>query len=294
MLRFSLLVLLSAAAFGQVSPPDGIHLTGSPANITFRWGGSDPEAFLEVIAGRAVVFSGAVQGQSLTLPLRPGPLYRWKVSPGKAGTYRDTGAYYSFQYQGNLTVSYDGVAGRPGAPGPTAGAYGGPGEPGGPGQNVAVELLRAGDFIQINLTSTGSKRRVFLVPGSEPLTVSAMGGPGGMGGEGAPGIPGQAFPNYQTGYGMVQPGGPGGDGGTGGDGGAGGSVTVRSQPGLPVQSLVNIVVAGGPGGPGGPPGPGGLAPNNYYNGVAQGPPGQAGPPGRPGANGKQGPNGSVR
>ncbi len=290
------LLLVSAAASAQpVSPPDGIHLTGSAANITFRWAGGSPDAFLEVTAGRATVFSGAVKGQSLTLPLQPGPLYRWKVSPGSGGHWKDPGVYYSFQFQGNLTVNCDGAPGRPGPLPQAAGQPGGHGGPGGPGQNVAVSLAPAGDFVQVLVVTPTSKREIFLVPGSAPLIVTASGGPGGPGAEGAPGLPGQSNPNYQTGYVYSTPGGPGGNGGQGGDGGPGGQVTVRSAPGLPVKSLLTVIVGGGVGGPGGPGGLGGPAPATYYNNNGmQAQPGVPGPPGQPGQNGRQGAPGISR
>jgi hypothetical protein len=156
---------------------------------------------------------------------------------------------------GDMTLSFVGVAGPPGAPGgngPSAapGMAGGTGGTGARGQD-GLPGMRG----NISLGTVSGQVRVLLA--------------GGRGGDGGPGGAGGA--------GINAPGGPGGAGGDGGDGADGADVTVFVDcllPGATIEPDLSRA-AGGAGGRGGPGGPGS-------------PTGPDGPPGRRGKEGAPG------
>ncbi len=177
LLVLALLALLGSPLTAQTSPPNGAHLLGSSGPLTLRWPGREGEVFLvQILAGRASVVEEMVRETVLRVELKPGPLYTWQVSRRNArGQFDLVVPPRKFQFSDQLLFRFDGAPGRPGQrPGQS-------GQAGSPGSNVTVRLNPADDFIAVEIEDLRTNRKFFLLPGSEPVQISARGGRGGAG-----------------------------------------------------------------------------------------------------------------
>lgn len=286
-MRYLLLLLLfTAPVLAQISPPDKARLVGTDPVVTFRWPGKANQSyFLQILAGTAEAYAEPVKGNSIELRLRPGPLYRWKVSHMVGGGYR-TVAEGQFQLSSDLVFDFNGRRGKDGLEAPRSGSYnvphdGGAGERGGDAPNLRVELVPGEEYTAVTISGAPATRRFLLLPGSGPLQIFAQGGDGGDGGAGSQGYPG--YFEFYNGY-VTYTGVPGGNGGPGGAGGSGGTVEIVGP-----AELVEVHNEGGHGGQGGLAG----ASSHPYNSPPYGYSYPQIADGRPGRNAPDGPSGRV-
>lgn len=292
-----LLCLLCGPATAQtVFPPENARIfADGPDGVLFRWPGS-PQAryFLQIYAGQIPAIEQEVQGNSVSVPLRAGLGYRWKVNLVEGAGYREIVPTRGFQVMAERQVVSQGSPGQQGGgqsrPVGFTGLDGGPGQA---GYHLTATLEPVGDYVFVTITGMPALRHYYFAPGASPILLASRGGSGGAGGAGQPGQNG--FINIVNGF-LTLPT-DGGDGGNGGDGGPGGTITVISN-GLDVGSYLQFDVSGGNGGPPGPPGRGGREAEiplnwrntwqpNYTVGVNPARDGRGGVPGR------QGPPGQV-
>jgi hypothetical protein len=302
-----LFLLLGQIVMAQVSPPDGARLHTSNDRVTLRWQGSPSEThFLQVYASGRQMFSDNVKGNSITIPLPPGPRYQWKVSKSSGGGYTELGSY-TFQLSGNLSFHFDGQDGASGqsardgwdqsagigSESQLSGSNGSTGQPGQPGSDITVTLKKDGDYISVAVLGRSNPENFLLDPASAPILISTTGGHGGAGGRGGDGAAGYLATAVGNRVPFVYPPGAGGDGGVGGSGGNGGNVTVLATD-VSAERYVQVRNEGGLGGEGGGPGRGGptlttaAVPVNFVGADLR-----PGPPGRPGAPGRDGVPGQV-
>lgn len=286
MLTLLVLLVVSVPATAQepYSPPEGATLVGSLPTVTFRWPRHEAAKayYLEVFASGQPLYSQPVAGTSVSVALRFGPPYLWRVKAFVGGRFEVVGGDHHFNLSSQLEYAFNGSDGS-----------------GGRGEDVQVTLQPAGDFIRARLQGSAAAHDFLLLPSSEPLQVFARGGRGAAGAPGSPGYPGRTVVQYDAGgnpanrtFVLPTPGGPGG---AGGPGGSGGIVRVSGQ-GVDGRRYVRASVDGGAGGPGGAGGRGGAPgvvpgpgygtytpPSAYYEPAPGGPPGPdgaAGPAGQ--------------
>ena len=299
-----LFCLLGSSALAQETwPPNNAVLLGLDPVVTLRWPGSPKgRYYVQVYASQAEVYSKEVTGNSLRLPLNPGPRYRWQVSRVESGGFLELVPTQSFQLSSETEFNFsgkDGKDGRHAARGErnigAQGQHGQDGSEGSPGPDIQVTLERAEEAILLSIQGPSTTQKFLLLPGT-PISIATRGGKGGDGGLGGHGGPGffQALSNQHYAQAASYPPGIGGDGGAGGHGGRGGNVTIRSS-GVDARQLITIDNRGGPGGRGGDPGAGGAAPVLPSAFIGQVPPYflSSAPPGRPGLSGEPGVPGQV-
>jgi hypothetical protein len=292
----SLLVLLCGAPVlaQDVFPPEGARLLADgPGGVLLQWPGSARDSyFVQIYAGAVAAVEQEVTGNKVSVPLRAGIGYQWKVNRVVAGGYQEVVPARSFQVMADTQVVIQGAGGRPGGQGTRRSGYNGlDGTHGVGGYHLTAVLEPVGEYVSLSITGAPANRQYFFAPGTSPIILASLGGQGGAGGPGYNGA--AAVYNYTTGY--VQLAEPGGTGGNGGDGGPGGNITVISN-GLPVDRYLSFDTRGGAGGAGGPGGRGGhgivLPPDyrgsqySYGYTIPRGPDGAPGEPGRPGVEGR--------
>lgn len=312
-LTLALVLTAGIAAWAQddgISPAPNAMIVGSTPTVTFRWRGDAPAYQFDLYATNQRVQSTTVSKSMITLPLAPGPSYRWSVRALSGGRFTEIVPFRGFQLSTNLTLSFDGGPGRPGETinlqTPQQGANGGPGGPGQPGMSVGVQVepapgLAAADMVRV-VVQGNTRQTFYLLKSSAPLLITANGGAGGVGGAGADGMQGLLQPQYDAsgriiGWYQTLPT-PGGDGGPGGRGGDGGTVTIQSSVPADAARLVTVRADAGRGGQGGRGGRGGAAPSPYYSsgysvGTYPPPIMNPAPPGRDGTQGQDGTPGRV-
>lgn len=299
-----LLCLLYSAALAQETwPPNNAKILGLDPVITLRWPGSTKgRYFVQVYASQAEVYSKEVIGNSLRLPLNPGPRYRWQVSRVEKGGFLELVPTQSFQLSSETEFSFsgkDGKDGRNAARGErrigAQGDDGQDGSAGGHGPDIQVTLEKTEDALLLSIQGLSTTQKFFLLPGT-PISITTRGGKGGAGGMGGHGGPGffQALSNRHYAQATSFPPGIGGDGGAGGEGGRGGNVTIRTG-GVDARQIIRVDNRGGPGGRGGDPGAGGASPVLPRSFIGQVPTPflTAAPPGRPGLPGEPGMQGQI-
>ena len=287
------MLLLTSASAQDVWPPEGARLLADgPGGVLMQWPGSAKEKyFVQIYTGQVLAIEEQVTGNRISVPLRPGLGYQWKVNRTVAGGYQEVVPARSFQILADTQVVIQGANGRPGGVGSRRSGFNGlDGTQGASGYNLTVVLEPVGDYVSLSITGAPANRQYLIAPGSSPIILASLGGQGGPGGPGAVGP--NAYFNYDTGF--IIPPEPGGSGGLGGAGGNGGNISVISN-GLDVSKFLSFDTRGGAGGPGGPGGRGGngLALPADYRGSRyaygfQVPRAQDGPPGPPGPNGADG------
>lgn len=300
MRRISLLIvhlLLMAPALAQeVLPPANARIfANGPQGVALQWPGSPKGRYLvQITTGQVVAVEQEVTGNSISVSLRPGLAYHWKVSAIKNGGFQEIVAPRLFEIVTDTAMAVNGAPGTAGGLGNRRSGYRGlAGGRGGNGLSLTATLEQVGSYVKLSITGAPANRLYYFAPGAGPLILASLGGQGGQGG---PGFNGRdAVFNYQTGY--VIPPDPGGDGGDGGDGGAGGTITVYSN-GLPVEQYLQFDTRGGAGGAPGYGGRGGAGvivpvdwqrrrrPQGYGYGEVRAPNGQDGVPGANGSDGQ--------
>jgi len=252
-------------------------MLGQVSEITLQWDLPGKEYQVVVQGAGRPLLDTIVQERALTLPVRPGVLYRWMVSPLAGGT----GSWQTFQFSTGQDFRFNGRS-APVDRRRSDSIHGLIGLPGGDAPTLDLELQPTPAGVLLMLQN----RKFLLVDSTPPITIEARGGEGGAGGNGQDGLAGSGINPFDV------DGRPGGDGGQGGSGCRGGTVRVTAH-GLPVQKYLRFDVRGGAGGPGGSAGRGG--PGNlgtFNNGrTVYGRDGRNGNPGRPGP---EGPAGSVQ
>ena len=276
--RLVILTLMLCSMCGaETYPPDGAHMLGQVSEITLQWDLPGKEFQVVVQGAGRPLLDTVVRERGLTMPVRPGVLYRWMVSPLTSGT----GSWQTFQFSSGADFRFNG------RPAPldrrqTNSIHGLAGLPGGDAPTLELDLQPTPAGVLLSLQN----RKFLLIDSTPPISIEARGGQGGEGGHGQAGLAGSAINPYDA------DGRPGGDGGQGGPGGRGGTIVVTSH-GVPVEKYLRFDVSGGPGGPGGRGGRGGLGNLGYFNNgqAFRGRDGRDGNPGRPG---NEGPSGSVQ
>lgn len=293
---FLLALLLGSVSAQTVEawPPDAAKFLGLDPTVTFHWPGQDDQRFyLQIYAGDAQVYAEEVKGTTASVPLRPGPRYRWQVNRIIRREYREVVPTRSFQLSSELVFDYSGRDGKKGKDGGDSrtgsGGDGTSGTDGTSGRDIVVTMTKIPYALEVVIHGGSSTPRFFLLPNT-PITIVSRGGRGGDGGNGGSGAQGNF---YFVGDGRINtyvPG-NGGDGGNGGAGGKGGNVSIVSE-GVSAQQLVTVDNPGGEGGRGGAAGAPGFMPA-YPNGYIPYPAPPSGFPGRPGFNGEPGRPGVV-
>ena len=289
---FSLLAILLAypAVAQDIMPPSGSRVVAGAEGVLLSWPGAAKAKYLvQLTAGQVIVAQQEVAGPRMSLQLRPGLGYQWKVSRATSTGYQEVVPPRNFQVVSDTEVAIKGVNGKDGKPGSRASNYrGGEGEPGKNGLPLTATLPPMGEYVALTVTGAPANRQFLFAPGAGPLLLSSVGGSGGAGGPGYKGRDGEFF----LGTRVVTMAEPGGDGGLGGKGGDGGTITVISN-GLEVRKFLQFDTRGGDGGAPGAAGLGGRAPGipiqlQYRYGYAMqpGPSGQPGTPGMPGREGQ--------
>jgi hypothetical protein len=291
-----LLFLLAPAYAQDVSPPENARIIANgPDGVVLQWPGT-PKAryFVQIYTGQVAAVEQEVTGNSISVPLRAGLGYQWKVNQVKGGGYTEVVPNRGFQVVTDTQLVVSGANGAPGGLGNRRSGYvGGNGGNGGAGLNLTATLAPVGSYVSLAITGAPANRLFYFAPGSGPLILASLGGQGGPGGPGYDGR--NAEFNQNTGYITLPE--PGGNGGNGGDGGPGGDITVISN-GLEVSRYLTFDTGGGDAGAPGPGGRGGegadITPNwqnrrlpqGYGYGTVRAPNGYDGAPGRPGRDGQ--------
>jgi hypothetical protein len=299
MRAFTLLLLcslLGPALAQEILPPANARIfANGPQGVALEWPGSPKSRyFLQITTGQVMVVEQEVTGNSISVTLRPGLAYQWKVNAIKDGGFQEIVPTRLFEIVTDTQISASGSPGSAGGLGNRRSNYRGlAGGRGGHGVNLTATLEPLGSYVKLSITGAPANRLYYFAPGAGPLILASLGGQGGNGGPGTNGL--DAVFNYQTGY--ITPPEPGGDGGDGGDGGAGGTITVISN-GLPVSHYLLFDTRGGAGGAPGYGGRGGAGvtipidwqrrrrPQGYGYGEVRAPNGRDGVPGQNGPDGR--------
>lgn len=288
-----LFLLLVPALSQEVLPPANARIIANgEQGVLLQWPGS-PKAryFVQIYAGQVMAVEQEVTGNSISVQLRPGLGYQWKVNLETKSGYQEVVSSRGFQVVNDTQVVVLGSSGGSGSY--RRGRSSPDGEPGGPGLNLTATLNRVGSYVSLAITGTPANRLFYFAPGAGPLLLASRGGNGGDGVDGYDGL--NAEFNFWTGFVTLPE--PGGDGGYGGDGGPGGNISVVSN-GLPVSDYLLLDTSGGKGGAGGRGGRGGAGasipavwqnrplPQGYGYGQVRAPDGRDGAPGNDGPEGR--------
>lgn len=249
-----LLLLVGPALAQDILPPAGARVIASSTDgVLMQWPGSPKTRyFVQIYAGQVVAVEQEVTGNTITVPLRAGLAYQWKVSQITGNGYQEVVPSRMFELINDTQVVFTGPSGSPGGQGRRRATFSLDGKPGGNGLSLTATLAKVGSYVSLSITGAPANRLYYFSPGAPRFIIASLGGQGGSGGQGFNGANGDF--NYQTGYVIVPE--PGGNGGNGGNGGPGGNITVISN-GLTVNDYLTFDTRGGAGGPAGPGGRGG-------------------------------------
>ena len=294
----TILSLIVAPALAQdILPPDAARvIASSTEGVVMQWPGS-PKAryFVQIYTGQVVAVEQEVTGNSISVPLRAGLGYQWKVSLVQPKGYQEVVPSRSFQVVSETQMVVAGANGSQGGQGRRRANFSLDGKPGAAGLSLTATLSKMdGGYVSLSVTGAPANRLYYFSPGAPTFLLASLGGQGGGGGQGFYGA--NADFNYQTGYVILPE--AGGNGGNGGEGGAGGNITVVAND-LLVNEYLTFDTRGGQGGAAGPGGRGGaglILPvqwqgrvRGYGNNTSI----PRAPDGNPGADGKAGPMGQV-
>lgn len=283
-------VLASPLAAQEILPPSGSRVIPGPAGVLLSWPGSaKAKYFLQITTGQVLVAEQEVSGNRVSLQLRAGLGYQWKVNLVTPSGYQEVVPTQNFQITSDTEVAIRGAEGKSGKPGSRGGSpHGSSGEGGKDALPLTATLTPLGDYVALTVTGAPANRHYLFAPGAGPLRLASVGGTGGAGGPGVNGRDGE----FYLGTNMVTLAEPGGNGGSGGPGGKGGTITVVSN-GLDVGKFLQFDIRGGQGGAAGTAGTGGTSPVipiqlqvHHPHAVQQAPHGIPGNPGQPGSDGQ--------